>query len=425
MKGRKHPQTNSKVAKKIRDVQERAFSKARKKPVAHESVARKQLIKQTASAVHKDFMRQYRLSMEFFNEQNMFEELYKHFKAEYPESFDKGIRADKALIGKYFRGWDKYVKPERMSAVISKYIGKASDLGGQEALGHLGISAQFHMRDEATLARLGERGGKIARQIGDTTQKGLQNTLQRAYVKNGMNPRQVKKLIENKFRKTYKNRALTIARTETGIAQAQASHQTYEENLVTHKQWRAMMVNSRKSHTHANGQKKKINEPFSVGGSLMMHPLDPGADPAEIVNCRCVERPIVTTQTAYNDDTGLKPNGVDPWTGGGGIGVPPRTPRMDRQFKDTYGRNGSRGKRIKKKSDIYADPKGTGMAELAKMPKADNTLFQKYIDARQYERAYDLLHRYSGYKSGFLNSTQKSALKRARKAYARCKGFKG
>lgn len=48
----------------------------------------------------------------------------------------------------------------------------------------------------------------------------------------------------------------------------------------------------RDSHAEANGQKRKIDEPFTVGGYSLMHPGDTsmGASLSEVINCRCVTR---------------------------------------------------------------------------------------------------------------------------------------
>ena len=48
----------------------------------------------------------------------------------------------------------------------------------------------------------------------------------------------------------------------------------------------------RGTHAEANGQKRKIDEPFTVGGYNLMHPGDTslGASLSEVINCRCVTR---------------------------------------------------------------------------------------------------------------------------------------
>jgi len=36
-----------------------------------------------------------------------------------------------------------------------------------------------------------------------------------------------------------------------------------------------------------------MNEPFLVGGASLMYPGDPNGPASEIINCRCVARPVV------------------------------------------------------------------------------------------------------------------------------------
>jgi len=62
--------------------------------------------------------------------------------------------------------------------------------------------------------------------------------------------------------------------------------------------WAAPATNdlrTRPTHAAANGQVRVIGQPFEVGGSLMLQPLDGslGAPASEIVRCRCVTAPIL------------------------------------------------------------------------------------------------------------------------------------
>jgi uncharacterized protein with gpF-like domain len=92
------------------------------------------------------------------------------------------------------------------------------------------------------------------------------------------------------------HRVEMIARTEVGRAMNTGSHKLFVEWGVTQKEWNsARDKRVRDSHARANGQIRGIDEPFIVGGYRMMHPhdLSLGASIAEIVNCRCVELPII------------------------------------------------------------------------------------------------------------------------------------
>lgn len=85
-----------------------------------------------------------------------------------------------------------------------------------------------------------------------------------------------------------------IARTETnGICDLATLDGFYREGY-TGKKWRSFRDGKvRKTHKIADGQVRKLYEPFSVGGSLLMFPHDTslGAPASEIVNCRCVMTP--------------------------------------------------------------------------------------------------------------------------------------
>jgi hypothetical protein len=63
------------------------------------------------------------------------------------------------------------------------------------------------------------------------------------------------------------------------------------------KRWLAALdARTRETHAFADGQLVGLDEPFDVGGVLMDRPLDPGAPPGEVVNCRC------TMEMIYAED---------------------------------------------------------------------------------------------------------------------------
>jgi len=88
-------------------------------------------------------------------------------------------------------------------------------------------------------------------------------------------------------------RTETVARTETMRASNAGGFQLYKDWGVQRKEWLATGDNrTRDSHRAANGQIVSIDEPFTVGGSPMMYPGDPGAPIAEFANCRCTTAPV-------------------------------------------------------------------------------------------------------------------------------------
>jgi uncharacterized protein with gpF-like domain len=87
------------------------------------------------------------------------------------------------------------------------------------------------------------------------------------------------------------DRAMTIARTEVGIATNWAQDQVARgTDALMEKEWLSLADDrTRDDHRDANGQRQPLDEPFVVGGDEMMFPGDDslGAGPEQIINCRC------------------------------------------------------------------------------------------------------------------------------------------
>lgn len=89
-----------------------------------------------------------------------------------------------------------------------------------------------------------------------------------------------------------RNRAATIARTETHNAALAAIDESlkYKHIVVKSKTWWTVRDNKvRESHQAVHGTTVPYREPFNVGSSQMMRPGDDslGAGAEEIINCRC------------------------------------------------------------------------------------------------------------------------------------------
>ena len=88
-----------------------------------------------------------------------------------------------------------------------------------------------------------------------------------------------------------KNRAMTIARTESHRIQIQATADAQwkakENGADVVKQWDAALdKKTRKSHRELDGQIRELDEPFEVNGHKAMQPGGFGR-PEEDINCRC------------------------------------------------------------------------------------------------------------------------------------------
>lgn len=97
--------------------------------------------------------------------------------------------------------------------------------------------------------------------------------------------------------KSVAHRAETIVRTEAGRV-LEASNQARKEAAATvvpglQKQWYYghSPQAPRLDHMAADGQIRKVDEPFNVGGESLMYPKDPGGSPGNTINCGCTSLP--------------------------------------------------------------------------------------------------------------------------------------
>jgi uncharacterized protein with gpF-like domain len=88
---------------------------------------------------------------------------------------------------------------------------------------------------------------------------------------------------------------LTIARTETAASMNYGKHHAAIETqkstgLLLQHTWLAVRDDrTRETHVAADGQTQPLAKSFVVGDSRLAYPGDPGAPPAEIINCRCTQ----------------------------------------------------------------------------------------------------------------------------------------
>lgn len=103
------------------------------------------------------------------------------------------------------------------------------------------------------------------------------------------------------LRKKFKTRSQTLVNTETQSAAESAKFAEAEvlsgvepgrrQDSDTWKRWTTVGDNHvRAIHKTANGQMRKLNEPFLVAGEYLMHPGDAslGASIGNLANCRCI-----------------------------------------------------------------------------------------------------------------------------------------
>lgn len=135
---------------------------------------------------------------------------------------------------------------------------------------------------------------KFSKEVQQTTHDSIINSLTDGY-KAGKSMTELADRIDN-LPEFDRNRAIKVARTETMTASNAGEYESYNQcDYVIGKEWLSSHDSRvRSTHAAANGQKRKLDEPFDVGGSKLMFPGDSslGAAAKEIVHCRCTMVPI-------------------------------------------------------------------------------------------------------------------------------------
>lgn len=151
----------------------------------------------------------------------------------------------------------------------------------------LGIN--FKQFDERVLTKMNERLDVLSGQVTDTTQNILENQLLKAGVEAGQGIAELARDLQGTFKNLETWRAETIARTEVvGGFNASSREAALESGVVAGRTWMtAEDERVRESHSDLDGyETASLDDPYPNG---LMFPADPDGDPAETINCRCVE----------------------------------------------------------------------------------------------------------------------------------------
>lgn len=115
----------------------------------------------------------------------------------------------------------------------------------------------------------------------------------------------------------WRNRAVTVARTETIGALNAGRHDAFaqvaadlDEDLE--QMWLSTIdARTRPAHAAADQQRVPIGQPFTVGGASLMFPGDPTGPAAQVINCRCTT--LLVEPGEEVDLTGRSQYGTDDW----------------------------------------------------------------------------------------------------------------
>lgn len=144
-------------------------------------------------------------------------------------------------------------------------------------------------------------GGLVLREINATTWRAVVRVLEEGLAE-GLEPEAIARMLRAEWPDLSRSRAVTIARTEGTGARGYASLEgarraSADFGLDLVKVWVSTPDDRTRriprdefDHLHADGQAVPLDQPFVIGGELLMHPGDRslGATGANTINCRCV-----------------------------------------------------------------------------------------------------------------------------------------
>jgi SPP1 gp7 family putative phage head morphogenesis protein len=155
----------------------------------------------------------------------------------------------------------------------------------------LGLEDPWEVEDPEVARFLGSRKSRL-KDAAKHVWEDVKSTLQEG-IEAGEPTDDLAKRVREKFTGISKERAETIAQTETAAAYGHARQKGMEETGIEWKEWLTAGDDKvRAEHVRANEQQRRVDEPFDIAGEKLMHPGDPKGSARNVINCRCVVIPI-------------------------------------------------------------------------------------------------------------------------------------
>lgn len=152
-----------------------------------------------------------------------------------------------------------------------------------------GLELSFDQFDQRVLDAMNRRRETLATQVTGTTRAAIDSALLTSGAESGWDIPTMANALRAVFDDLDENRARTIARTETVGGYNGASNLTATASgVVTARRWLAT-TDSRTRDSHAAMDGERVEDSTRAYSNGLMFPGDPSGDPAETINCRCVE----------------------------------------------------------------------------------------------------------------------------------------
>jgi HK97 family phage portal protein len=201
------------------------------------------------------------------------------------DEIQRRIRQGFKPNGEYYDAW---------RAAFLDLIGEMYMVGARQVSG---VGLSFSLQSPEVLNAISKRSGRLAELVGKTTSDNILSAIRAAELA-GMSVKETGRLVQASVYNEVitDNRSRTIARTESAGAMSQGTwDQATQAGIYRSKEWLAFSdLKTRDSHTQCMEQGRiPFDDAFQNG---LTYPLDPSSnDPAEVINCRCVLAPYITS----------------------------------------------------------------------------------------------------------------------------------
>lgn len=186
--------------------------------------------------------------------------------------------------GEYYEAW---------RAAYLDLIGEMYMVGARQVAG---VGLSFSLQSPEVLAAIDKRSARLAQLVGKTTSDNVLAAIRAAELA-GLSVKETGRLVQaSVYNEVITDaRSRTIARTESAGAMSQGTwDQARADGIYLSKEWLAFEDSkTRETHTACMAQGRiPFDERFDNG---LAYPLDPAGDASEVINCRCVLAPYITS----------------------------------------------------------------------------------------------------------------------------------
>jgi len=176
---------------------------------------------------------------------------------------------------------------QQIKPLLKAEMGRA----GRAAIGQTGKNTAFDITNPRVIEKIQALMNR-SKKINDATFADIKKLLEQAYSDQWEQSKLIKE-IHSLYKEYGYTRAEMIARTEMAGVMNTGAEEGYRQAGVKKKEWMASLDGAtRDDHAAADGQIVDIDQPFNIGGEMLMAPGDPNGSAANVINCRCTLLPV-------------------------------------------------------------------------------------------------------------------------------------